>query len=195
MHWLRIAFMITVLATTSGYRFRCYFACVDQTGIQNDYVEQRDRCREYAQLKVNMAMRESGGYPDEKSRKTHLVTLFSQCMSTNGWIVPDGRGEGPKGGAAAAAAAATAPISSAATAAPPSATQVAANKAEERAQMIRSSECAFARHQADVSSIARTRAHACDLECEEALRLSPGAPRPPSCPSDLSPRLSKGNEN
>lgn len=192
MHWLRLTFLITALVMTSGYRFRCYFACVDQTGIQNDYVEQRDRCREYAQLKVHMAMRESGQY-DNASRKAHLVSLFSSCMGNNGWIVPDGKGEGP-GKSAADAPPPAAITSQAAVAAPPSATAVAATRKEDKAHMMRASECAFARHSADVSSIAATRAHACDLECEHALRLAPGAPRPAACPPDYSDRLSKGAE-
>src|SRR6476619_5636952 len=89
MPWLRIAFLVTALAVTSGYRFRCYWFCIDQTGIQNDYVEQRDRCREYAELKLDMAMR--GGPQDEKTRKSKLVSLFSECMGNNGWTVPDGK--------------------------------------------------------------------------------------------------------
>ena len=60
MSWVRVTFLITALLVTSGYRFRCYLACVDQTSTQNDYVEQRDYCREYAQLKVNMAMHDAG---------------------------------------------------------------------------------------------------------------------------------------
>src|SRR5947207_8685556 len=93
MPWLRITFLIAALLATSGYRFRCYLACVDQTGIQNDYVEQRDYCREYAQLKVNMALKEAGGDADDKAHKAMLVSLFSNCMGSNGWIVPDGKGE------------------------------------------------------------------------------------------------------
>ncbi len=194
MIWLRILFLISALTLTSGYRFRCYLACTDQTSTQNDYTEQRDKCREYAQLKVDMAMRESGGM-DDHSRKAHLVSLFSQCMGNNGWIVPDGKGEGPKTAAPAAQAAApnTAP-SQAITTAPPPAAVAAANKNEEKALITRASECAFARYSASVSSNAAARAQACDIECEHALRAAPGAPRPASCSPDVVPRLSKGNE-
>ena len=187
MRRLQIIFLITALALTSGYRWRCYVACTDQTSTQNDYVEQRDNCREYAQLKVDMAMRENGSL-DDRSRKTQLVSLFSQCMGNNGWIVPDGKGEGgPKKVESAAVApnAASAPL----VAAP------AVSKSEEKATVTRASECAFARYSASFSSNAATRAAACDVECENALKAAPGAPRPASCPPDISERLSKGHEN
>ncbi len=191
MIWLRLLFLITALVATSGYRFRCYFACTDQTSTQNDYVEQRDKCREYAQLKVDMSMREAGGNIDDRNRKSSLVSLFSQCMGNNGWTVPDGKGDGSKKvEAPPPAAAAPAALSSQAVAPPP----VAVTKAEEKSLMTRNSECAFARHSASVSSLAATRAQACDLECEHALRAAPGAPRPASCPPDLSSRLSIGND-
>ena len=185
MPWLRLVFLVTVLVVTSGYRWRCYIACVDQTSTQNDYVEQRDHCREYAQLKVDMAMREAGGAMDDKAHKAMLVSLFSQCMANNGWTVPDGKGEGAKKAEAPAAPA---------TAAAPSAASLAAAKAEDKAALTRTSECAFARHSARVNKTAAIRAEACDLECAEGLRVSPNAPRPASCPADLPPKLSKGSE-
>lgn len=196
MFILRILFLLTALTVTSGYRFRCYLACTDQTSTQADYVEQRDKCREYAQLKIDMAMRENGGF-DDRARKSNLVSLFSQCMGNNGWIVPDGKGDAGKKLDAAAQQPAPPPntiTSQAATAAPPPAAVAAANKNEERANMMRASECAFARQAASVSSNARARAQACDIQCEHALRSSPGAPRPASCPPDYAPRLAKGNE-
>ena len=59
LHFLsRFMVPVAVMARTSGYKFRCYWACIDQTAIQDDYVEQRDRCREYAQLKLDMAENE-----------------------------------------------------------------------------------------------------------------------------------------
>ena len=177
MPWIRITLLIAALLATSGYRFRCYLACVDQTGTQNDYVEQRDYCREYAQLKVNMSMREAPG-GDDRSRKATLVSLFSQCMGKNGWTVPDGKGDGSKKTEAEI----------------PSSTTLATAKADDKPNLTRAAECAFARHSASVSSIAKTRALACDLECSEALRLSPNAPRPPSCPSSPPSKLAKGNE-
>lgn len=190
MTWLRLLFLITAMTAMSGYRFRCYFACTDQTSTQNDYVEQRDHCREYAQLKVDMAMRESGMGMDDRNRKSQLVSLFSQCMGNNGWTVPDGKGEGATRKADAPPPAANAIASQAATAAPPA----AAAHSEEKANITRASECAFARYSAAVSSNAATRAQACDLECEQALRAAPGAPRPASCPADTSERLAKGSE-
>ena len=196
MVWLRIIFLFSALTLTSGYRWRCYVACTDQTSIQNDYVEQRDKCREYAQLKVDMAMRETGSGPDDRSRKNQLVSLFSQCMGNNGWIVPDGKGEGsPKKAEAAVAAppSAAAPQQTA-NAAPVAAVTPVVNRGEEKATLTRASECAFARYDASVSSNAAARAAACDIECENALKAAPGAPRPASCPPDISTRLSKGHE-
>lgn len=181
---LRAGFLITVLAMTSGYRFRCYLACTDQTGIQNDYVEQRDKCREYAQYKIDMAMKESNNL-DDRSRKSQLVTLFSQCMATNGWTVPDGRGEGAPKQAAAPQAAPAQPAA-------PSAAVTATNKAEEKSALLRNAECNFARQSASVSSNAAARAHACDLECAEGLRVAPNAPRPASCSGDVPDKFSKG---
>jgi len=175
MQWLRCLFLITALLATSGYRFRCYMACVDQTSTQNDYVEQRDYCREYAQLKVDMAMRDGAPEVDDKSRKATLVSLFSTCMGKNGWTVPDGKGEG-----AAKKVDAAAPVTVA--------------KPDDKPALTRNAECSFARSSASVSSNAKLRAEACDLECSEALRLSPNAPRPASCPSDMPAKLAHGNE-
>jgi hypothetical protein len=185
MPWIRAVFLVAILLSTSGYRWRCYMACTDQTSTQNDYIEQRDYCREYAQLKVNMASREAG---DElKSRKATLVSLFSQCMGANGWTVPDGKGDGSKKPDVTPIAAAT-PVAAVAPAPAP------VNKVAEKAVMTRTAECAFARHSASVSSIAKLRAEACDLQCAEGLRTAPNAPRPASCPSDPSEKLSTGND-
>jgi len=176
---LRVTLLITAMFATSGYRFRCYFFCVDQTSTQNDYVEQRDYCREYAQLKADMAMHDATA-SDDKSRKATLVSLFSQCMGNNGWTVPDGKGEG------GTKKADVLPVV-------PSPT-LASAKAEEKSSLTRTAECAFARQSASISSIASLRAQACDLECSEALRISPNAPRPPSCPAEIPAKLAKGNE-
>lgn len=166
MIWVRAALLIVALMATSGYRWRCYLACTDQTAIQNDYIEQRDYCREFAQLKAPMFIKESGA-GDDKSRKGALVSLFSQCMCKNGWNVPDGKSnDGCKKDA-------DSPVDPA---------------------LYRKAECAFARSNADSSSIAKIRAEACDYECAEALRTAPNAPRPPSCEADIPPKLSKGVE-
>ena len=118
-------------------------------------------------------------------------------MASNGWTVPDGRDPAKLAAAGAAAGAAAAPAltspTAAAAAAAPSAAALAAGRRTEQAMLVRTSECAFARSQAAVSSIAATRAKACDYECEEALRLSPGAPRPASCPPENMPKYAKGN--
>lgn len=208
--WLNLAFLSSCLLLTSAwsvsdivggkYRFRCYFACVDQTSTQNDYVEQRDHCRELAQLKADMAMKEAAIEGGDKSRKAMLVSLFSQCMASNGWTVPDGKdpskAANAAGGAPAQAVAAAAPaaaVSAAAVAAPGSAAAEKAAKREANAQLVRASECAFARSNAATSSVSAARAKACDLQCEEALQLAPSAPRPASCPPEAPPKYASGN--
>ncbi len=199
----KIIFLLATLTLTSAwsvsdlvggkYRFRCYMACVDQTSTQNDYVEMRDHCRELAQLKVDMAVKEAGLSNDDKSRKSMLVSLFSQCMATNGWTVPDGKD--PSKSTASIVPSPANPISNTAAAAiaPPSAAAAAATKREERTTLTRNTECAFARGNAAVSSISATRAKACDLECDEALKVSPGGPRPAACAPDAPPKYSKGS--
>lgn len=194
MPWIRVFFLLAALTATSGFKFRCWIFCIDQTSVQNDYVDERDRCREYAQLKLDMAMRDTPG--DEKTRKAKLVSLFSECMGNNGWSVPDGKGDKKPDAAAAAAAA---PPPSPATAQPTLPAQqgttpvaVAATAPDNKAHLSRSAECAFARHAAANSSNAAARAAACDLECANRLKAAPDAPRPAACPSEPGEDLSKG---
>lgn len=188
MPWFRALFLIAVITVTPGYMFRCYLFCIDQTAVQDNYVEQRDRCREYAQMKLDMAMRDVEGPHDEKARKAQLVTLFSQCMGNNGWTVPDGK-EKPTAGATPLQ-----PPTGVGIPPVPTAASVAADKAESKAAVSRASECAFARYSADVSANAAARAAACDTECEERLRAAPEAPLPAACPAESKPKLSKGVE-
>lgn len=203
MNWQKPLFLLATLTMTSAwsvsdlvggkYRFRCYAACVDQTSTQNDYVEMRDHCRELAQLKVDMAMKEASISGDDRARKSMLVSIFSQCMAQNGWTVPDGKDPNKavanNGGGGPAVVSQTAAIA----AAPPTAAAAAATRREQQATMTRASECAFARSSASVSSIAATRAKACDLECAQALQLSPSAPRPASCGPEALPKYSRGS--
>lgn len=175
--------------------------CQDQTAIQNDYVERRDICRQYSELKLDMAMRNSGQYNNEQNRKAMLITLFSHCMSQNGWNTTDvvamplpfaaGGAAGAAAGAAGAAGTAGAAGAGAKQAA---ATSAAITAAEQRASISRTAECAFARQSASVSSIAAARAKACDLECAQRLRLAPEAPRPAACPSGAVPGMEPGVE-
>lgn len=208
MPWFRAVLLIAVIVLTPGYRFRCYWACKDQTGIQNDYVEQRDRCREYAQLKLDMAMRSVPQPHTDSTSKSQLVTLFSECMANNGWTVPSGREENnaagisagrlggygslapptvAAGAVAGAAAANPQSLGGQAPAPPPPAAQQ-----DNRAFLSRTSECAFARHSASVSRIAAVRARACDIECDERLRAAPEGPRPAACPAEASPEFATG---
>ena len=205
MKFSKIIFLLATLSITSAwtvsditggkYRFRCWFACIDQTSTQNDYVEMRDHCRELAQLKVDMAAKEAGLTGGDTSRKTMLVSLFSQCMATNGWTVPDGKDPTKSAVVATNGPAGPTVVSQTAAAAiaAPSAAAAAATRRESQAVMTRTSECAFARSSASVSSIAATRAKACDLECAQALQLAPDAPRPAACAPDTAPKYSHGN--
>lgn len=207
MRRLKLSFLMFALLSTSAwsvsdilggkYRFRCYLACVDQTSTQNDYVEQRDHCRELAQLKVEMALKEAGIPANDKSRKSMLVNLFSQCMASNGWTVPDGKDPNSKALAAAPGAApataAIVPVSAASVAVANTPAAKAALQQEQQQQLVRAAECGFARSNARVSSISAARAKACDLECEEGLRVAPSAPRPASCPGEAPPKYASGN--
>lgn len=182
MNWFKAAFLVAVLIATSG--FRCFLFCTDQTSIQSDYVEQRDRCRDYAQTKIDLAMHENNG--EEKNRKTQLVSLFSDCMAKNGWTVPNGKDEGSTKPAAGAPVAPAAPMTAPAVA--------ATNAAEGKSALSRSAECAFARQNADVSSIAAARAKACDLECEQRRAAAPEAPNPAACPAQSPSMYEHGAE-
>ncbi len=97
MRLLNIILLLSVAIFCSGYRFRCYAFCNDQTAIQNDYVEQRDECRDYAQNNLNAEMAKSKTPDSGKARKEKLVTIFSECMSKYGWDVPSGNEKGDKG--------------------------------------------------------------------------------------------------
>lgn len=186
--WLKVAFLMLVLTGASAYRFRCYWACMDQTAIQNDYIEQRDNCRSYAEAKVDFAMKSQPAPRDERTRKATLVSLFSECMAQHGWNVPDGKPPSGAGAAATAAAAAAATVP---------AVDVKAQKekdAWQKAAVSRSAECGFARHSASVSSNAAARARACDIECNQRLKAQPDGPRPAACPSETTPSLESGRD-
>lgn len=191
MFWLKLLFLIALLAgvqACSDYRFRCYAFCKDQTAVQDEYTVQRDHCRQFAQLKSEM----SSFSGDEKRRKAQLISMFSDCMSRRGWLVPDGSDFVPPPGSVAATGPGAAGIGAAGAGAPQKDPVRVAN--ERRAYITRSSECAFARENASVSSNAAARAKACDLECEHRLAAAPDAPRPAACPAEARPGLSSGNE-
>ncbi|MFO0389488.1 MAG: hypothetical protein ACK502_07205 [Alphaproteobacteria bacterium] len=182
---LRLIFLAFVLIVTPGYRFRCWWACTDQTAIQHDYIEQRDHCRAYAQLKLDMVMRNNNIEGTPLNRQTQLVNLFSDCMATKGWDIPKGSTD----------AGAPTADSISEKKAPLSKEEAIAIQQQRKWALTRSSECAFARNAAAYSSISAARAKACDLECEQRLKEAPDAPRPAACPSiGLSPSYSKGVE-
>lgn len=188
MPWIRAAFLLAVIMISSGYRFRCWWMCQDQTAIQNDYIERRDHCREYAQLKLDLSIRSGGEADTEQARKARIISLFGECMAENGWSMTSTSGLDKLSGGPAQQGTAGQPGAGQA----PSQAQIQA--AEDRAALSRASECAFARQAASVSSISAARAKACDLECAQRLRLAPDAPRPAACPSGPDPKLSSGAE-
>ena len=181
-------FLIAVLTLTSGFRFHCFILCNDETDVQNDYIEQRDKCRDYAQLKVDTGLH-GGVEGEDKSRKAQLISLFSECMGKNGWTVPSGKDEGPTGASAAPVSPttpmgqATATTAAAAVTAQAIPTQSPAEAAaEQKAFLKRAGECAFARQAASASANAAARAKGCDEECSQRLRAAPESPRPAACP-------------
>lgn len=179
MRRFKLVLLIAATIISSGYTFRCYWICTDQTGTQQDYVENRDQCRQYAQLKIDMAMQEAGA-SDDKTRKELLVSLFSECMSRYGWSVPNGKGEGKPGEKTAANEQALAAMAAA---------------EENKAFMARSTECAFARQAAGVSAISAARAQACDAECKDRLKAAPEAPRPAACPAEVNAMSGRNDAN
>lgn len=187
MSWARTVFLLTVIMISSGYRWRCWWMCQDQTAIQNDYVEQRNNCREYAQLKLDMSKNSSEADTDQ-SRKSKIIALFGECMAKNGWSMTSTSGLDKPTGAQAQQAGKGAPGADDTAMSPEEA------EAQKRAAISRSAECAFARQAASVSSISAARAKACDIECAQRLRLAPDAPRPAACPSGQDPSLATGAE-
>ncbi|MGE0754687.1 MAG: hypothetical protein AB7L92_05955 [Alphaproteobacteria bacterium] len=179
----RLIFLAIVLTMTSGYRFRCWWACQDQTAIQHDYVEMRDHCRSYAQLKLDMVMRNknlSGG----KSQKEQLINLFSECMEKKGWDIPSGREEELTKLKEAEEAELSQYTKE----------ERVARKQQQSYALSRRSECAFARHAAANSRVQAARARACDIECNKRLQESPDSPRPAACPSGADPEYANGVE-
>jgi hypothetical protein len=190
MSWIKAGFLIFVLTMSSGYRFRCWMFCMDQTSTQHEYIEQRDRCRSYAELKQDMQIRGTVKGPvTNRDRKTALVSLFNECMAENGYNIANPGPPPPvaTNTAVAALAPAPSPQPQAMTAAPVAAKPMIVERNDGKAALSRTAECNFARHASKHSSISATRAKACDLECTQRLKASPNGPRPAACPSDRTP--------
>jgi|GEM_PF-3212740 len=181
MPWFKTAFLIAVLLISSGYRFRCYWMCTDQTAIQHDYIELRDTCRDYAEAKVDMTLRNMNKYDDTDERRAQLVALFSQCMAEHGWTVPDGKDP--------SAAPVIAKDKDKENLTP---AEIAQREQQKKLFLARKAECDFARQSAKGSSVAAARAQACDIECSQRIKTAPDAPRPAACPSEFNPNLTKG---
>ena len=195
---IQILLLVACMQLVSAYKFRCWMFCTDQTAIQNDYINDRDSCRSYAQLRIETDT-SNPELIDDRSKSSKLVSLFSSCMADKGWTVPDGVKPGQQAAApipvqnsaapAVANAASQAPAPAAPTAAAPAvatntnAATLAAQR-REKAFLARSSECAFARHGAAYSSVSAARAQACDIECKERLKAAPDSPRAAACPAD-----------
>ncbi len=179
----RISFLILSMQLLSAYNIRCWFFCTEQTAIQDEYTDARDFCRSYSQLRFET---ETATSSDDKGRTAKMIALFSECMSEKGWSVPDGKPAGGPGSPPAAAAAAPAPAAKSETelSAKMAAEEAKREKRRQQAFLLRSSECAFARHGAQYSSVSAARATACDIECAEKRKLSPQSPRPAACPAE-----------
>lgn len=85
-----IALLIAAMQMVSGYYMRCWFLCEDQSAIQHSYVDDRDLCRTYSQLRIDTDT-SNPELLEERQRKAKLVTLFSACMAERGWTIPDGK--------------------------------------------------------------------------------------------------------
>ncbi|MDX2072995.1 MAG: hypothetical protein SFX19_01365 [Alphaproteobacteria bacterium] len=172
---IHIVLLIACMQLVSAYKFRCFLFCSEQTGVQSDYIEDRNLCRKYAQLHLDTdtSMTASGS---EKARTSRLVSLFSRCMNDKGWTIPEGKGESDAGPPPAVVV----PTPQQATAAATDKANDLAAQRREQAFLERSSECAFARHGAAYSRIAATRAEACDIECAEGRKLGK---EPAACPA------------
>jgi hypothetical protein len=210
MSWIKASFLIFVFAMSSGYRFRCWMFCMDQTSTQHEYIEQRDRCREYAELKQDMQIRGTiKGPVTNRDRKTALVSLFNECMANNGYNITNptppppmatgaqpavapmalaaGQANASTGNSAKAPVAVPVSAAIAGSAGAQPARPLVAERSESKSALSRSAECNFARHAAKHSSISATRAKACDLECAQRLKIAPDGPRPAACPTDRLP--------
>lgn len=158
--------------------------CSDLTSVQQDYNAMRDKCRKYAQIKVESDI--STGPSEER-----LIGAFSECMGKNGWDVPSGL----EGAAAKPVAmpgfppVGTAPVAPQEAAPQQQTAPAQTTPVNTTPQIQRTSECAFARHSASVSSNARARAKACDVECAQRLKLDPDGPRPAACPAETDPSI------
>jgi hypothetical protein len=90
MRQVTLVFLLCVSLFSSGYRFRCFLFCHEQTGVQNNYVENQADCQDYAQAKLDDAMSSEVNPDSEKGQQAKLVSLFSDCMAKKGWDVPSG---------------------------------------------------------------------------------------------------------
>ncbi len=151
----------------------CVAFCTNTTRIQRQYEDHRDECRELAELKMTNMQEDVAGSSVDKTNKTRLVGMFSDCMNNKAWAVPS---PDDKKKAEAAAQQQQQPQQPALEAIRPVPPQII----DEARQ--RSADCAFARQAADSSMIAKKRAQACDIECEQARRHAPEAPPSPACP-------------
>lgn len=166
---------LPLLLTACSGSALCVAFCTDQTSTQQSYVQARDECRKLAELKVGLSP--DSGETDanlDRNAKNKLVGLFSDCMGPKGWAVP-----GPPEEKKSAATPLTTPSPAAA-----SGTAPAMLPARTRSPNYskRAAECAFARQAADSSVVSRKRAEACEIECREARKAAPEAPKPAACP-------------
>lgn len=166
----QILCLIASMQMLSGFTFRCWWFCTDQTAIQNDFLDDRAECQGVADEKLGPEIAPSPNEaPNKAARTQKLISIFSDCMKTKGWTipVPEGKASPPPQPAPVALKAAPPP--------PP------APKIDSYAK--RYNECSYARHSADISSVAHVRAKECDVQCTKELRSwKYGERRPAACP-------------
>lgn len=178
MHMRRLILPFSLLPLLSACGAACTFFCADTTYLQRQYVDNRDECRQLAELKLNtMPPPGSDGtapVPNDKTAKTRLVAMFSECMNSKAWAVPSPASAEDKKKDAA-------PLATAAGAPPKQEVPSPAAARTVDAARQRTADCAFARQAADSSIVAKKRAEACDLECAQQRRLAPDMPKAAAC--------------
>lgn len=90
MRQLTLVFLLCVSLFSSGYRFRCFLFCHEQTGVQNDYLENSNDCNDYADTKLSDAIENEPNPDSEKAQNVKFRELFRDCMAKKGWDVPSG---------------------------------------------------------------------------------------------------------
>jgi hypothetical protein len=69
---------------------------VDQTAIQNDFLDDLAECQGVAYEKLGPEIAPSPNEaPNKAARTQKLINIFSDCMKTKGWTIPVPEGKAP----------------------------------------------------------------------------------------------------